>query len=301
MAVRTNLKGVFYEMIIEHYPVLHQQVLQYLNLKKEGVYIDATCGRGGHSRYILEAEPGIFLYGIDKDAEAIKEISENLSEFSNFKAINCGFENIDKVLYEEKISQVDGILFDIGFSTNQIKNSERGFSFQIEGPLDMRYDRNNPLTAWEIINKWDRDNLLWIFQKYGEIKHARKLADAVIQQRKKKNFQTTLELADFISRYYGYRGKIHPATKVFMSLRIAVNNELQVLTEGLKKASDVLSKKGRLVVISFHSLEDRLVKKFLKENPEMVVLTKKPVVADDKELEINPESRSAKMRVAEKK
>jgi len=288
-------------MKIEHYPVLTKQVLHYLNLKAGGIYIDATCGRGGHSKHILKSYSDILLYGMDKDAEAVEKVSEKLSEFRNFKAMHCGFENIDRVLKEEKITHLDGVLFDIGFSTNQIKDGKRGFSLQMEGPLDMRYDSSSTLTAWEIVNRWDRNNLIWVFEKYGEISNARKLADAVIRQRKIMEFSTTLEFADFISEYYGYRKKIHPATRVFMSLRIAVNNELSALTEGLRKAGEALSKKGRLVVISFHSLEDRIVKRFLKENPVMTVITKKPVLADREEIEINPESRSAKLRAGEKK
>ncbi|HNS31395.1 MAG TPA: 16S rRNA (cytosine(1402)-N(4))-methyltransferase RsmH [bacterium] len=288
-------------MEILHYPVLKEQVLHYLNIKKGGIYIDATCGRGGHSGYILKSDSSIFLYGIDKDMQAIREVSENLSGFENFKALHCGFENIDNFLEQESISRIDGILFDIGFSTNQIKDSERGFSFQTDGPIDMRYDTDSPLTAWEIINKWDRNNLIWIMENFGEIRNAKKLADAIILRRKRKNFTTTLELADFISGYYGYRKKIHPATKVFMSLRIAVNNELASLAEGLKKAEKALSSEGRLVVISFHSLEDRIVKKFMRGSSDMTVLTKKPVTADEEELQLNPESRSAKLRAAEKK
>jgi|LSQX01.3.fsa_nt_gb 16S rRNA (cytosine1402-N4)-methyltransferase len=287
-------------MNIEHYPVLREQAVSYLNLKPGGIYVDATCGRGGHSKYILETGLDILLYGIDKDIEAIKEISEKLREYKNFKAIHSGFENLDTVFQEEAIPHLDGILFDIGFSTNQITNSERGFSFQLKGPLDMRYDTNNPLTAWEIINKWDRNNLIWIFEKYGEINGVRRLVDAIIEKRKIENFETTLALADFLKSYYGYRRKIHPATKVFMALRIAVNNELTVLTEGLKKAEVMLREKGRMVVISFHSLEDRIIKRFLKNSSALMVVTKKPILPEKDEIKINPESRSAKLRVGEK-
>lgn len=287
-------------MEAEHYPVLRRQVIKYLNIKKGGIYIDATCGRGGHSRDILETNKNIFLYGIDKDIEAVKEASAKLSGFYNFKAVNCGFEDMDAVLKQEGIKHADGILLDIGLSTNQIKSGERGFSFQKEGPIDMRFDMNNPLTAGEIINKWDKNNLIWIFEKYGEIKNAKRFVSAVIERRKKKNFETTTELAGFIANYCKSRGKIHPATKFFMALRIAVNRELEVLQAGLEKAARAITPGGRLVVISFHSLEDRIVKKFLKESPDMKILTKKPITADKEELDINPESRSAKLRAAEK-
>jgi len=189
---------------------------------------------------------------------------------------------------------------DLGFSMNQIKDGERGFSFQIEGPLDMRYDRRNELTAGEIINRWSRKEMIWVFEKYGEIKRASKIVDAIIEQRKKKRFETTIELADFITKHYRRYGKIHPATKFFMALRIAVNNELEVLKEGLKKAVVLLKTNGRLVVISFHSLEDRLVKHFFRNNQQLKVLTRKPLLPEEKEVDVNPESRSAKMRVCEK-
>ncbi|HOL23015.1 MAG TPA: 16S rRNA (cytosine(1402)-N(4))-methyltransferase RsmH [bacterium] len=284
----------------EHYPVMKEYVVQYLNLKDGGIYVDATCGYGGHSRYILETNSNIFLYGLDKDEEAFRYTSQALANFKNFKAIHSGYEDIDQVLEKEGIEKVDGILMDLGFSTNQVKDGERGFSFQIEGPLDMRYDRRNELTAGEIINKWNRKEMIWVFEQYGEIKRAHKIVDAIIEQRKKKRFETTTELADFITKYYRRYGKIHPATKFFMALRIAVNNELEILKEGLKKAVILLKTNGRLVVISFHSLEDRLVKHFFRNNQQLKVLTRKPLLPEEKEVDVNPESRSAKMRVCEK-
>ena len=186
----------------EHYPVMKEYVVQYLNLKDGGIYVDATCGYGGHSRYILETNSNIFLYGLDKDEEAFRYTSQALANFKNFKAIHSGYEDIDQVLEKEGIEKVDGILMDLGFSTNQVKDGERGFSFQIEGPLDMRYDRRNELTAGEIINKWNRKEMIWVFEQYGEIKRAHKIVDAIIEQRKKKRFETTTELADFITKYY---------------------------------------------------------------------------------------------------
>jgi len=283
-----------------HFPVLKKQVLFYINLKKGGVYIDATYGRGGHSACLLESEKSISLYALDKDMEAVMAARERFRGIDNFKAIHSGFEDIDQVIEREGITRLDGVIFDIGFSSCQIKDGERGFSFQEEGPIDMRYDRSKPLTAWEIINRWDRNNLIWIFENYGEINKSRKLADAIIERRKAKKFESTLELAGFISEYYGYRKKIHPATKVFMALRIAVNDELEALRKGLDKAGKALSEKGRLVVISFHSLEDRIVKRYMKETPFMKIITKRPVSAEEEELDINPESRSAKLRAAEK-
>jgi 16S rRNA (cytosine1402-N4)-methyltransferase len=284
----------------EHYPVMKEYVVQYLNLKDGGIYIDATCGYGGHSRYILERGRNILLYGLDKDEDAIRYVSRALANFKNFKAIHSGYEDIDRVLEKEGIEKVDGILMDLGFSSNQVKDGERGFSFQIEGPLDMRYDRRNELTAGEIINRWSRKDMIWVFENYGEVKRATKIVDAIIERRKNKRFETTIELADFIAKHCIRQGKIHPATKFFMALRIAVNNEVEVLKEGLKKAVLFLKTNGRLVVISFHSIEDRIVKHFFKNNRQLKVLTKKPVLPDKAEVSANPESRSAKMRVCEK-
>ncbi|MCM8761966.1 MAG: 16S rRNA (cytosine(1402)-N(4))-methyltransferase RsmH [Candidatus Omnitrophica bacterium] len=285
---------------MEHYPVMKEYVVQYLNLKDGGIYIDATCGYGGHSRYILETNSNIFLYGLDKDEDAIRYASKALAVFKNFKAIHSGYEDMDRVLEKEGIEKVDGVLMDLGFSINQIKDSERGFSFQIEGPLDMRYDKRNELTAGEIINRWGRRDLIWIFENYGEINRATKIVDAIIERRKKKKFDTTTELADFLTKYCRRQGKIHPATKFFMALRITVNNEIEILKEGLKKAVLFLKTHGRLIVISFHSLEDRTVKHFFRNNQQLKCITKKPVLPDIEEVIINPESRSAKMRVCEK-
>ncbi|MGI6595969.1 MAG: 16S rRNA (cytosine(1402)-N(4))-methyltransferase RsmH [Candidatus Ratteibacteria bacterium] len=283
-----------------HFPVMKEEAIEYLHIKKGGIYIDATCGYGGHSKYILETDNTIVLYGLDKDKDAIRSVSQTLAGFKNFKAIHSGYEEMDKVLEEEGIGQVDGILMDLGFSTNQIKDSEKGFSFQIEGPLDMRYDWRNNLTAGEIINQWHKRELIWVFETYGEIKKAHKIVDAIVERRKKKKFETTLELADFITKYRKRTGKIHPATKFFMALRIAVNNETEVLKEGLRKAIPLLKTNGRIAVISFHSIEDRIVKHFFRDNPHLVVLTKKPVLADREEIAVNQESRSAKMRVCKK-
>jgi 16S rRNA (cytosine1402-N4)-methyltransferase len=283
-----------------HYPVLKDDVLKYLNIKKGGTYVDATCGHGGHSQYILEKGEDIILYGLDKDEGAVKDTSDKLSKFKNFTAVHSGYENLDRVLEKEEVVGVDGILMDLGFSTEQIQDGERGFSFQMEGPLDMRYDRTSSLTAGEIVNRWSRNDLVYLFENYGEIKRAKKFVSALIERRKKEEFQTTDELSEFIVKYYRYRGKIHPATKFFMALRIATNDEIETIKQGLKKAADALKSSGRLVVISFHSIEDRIVKHFFRRDERLIVLTKKPVTADTEELSMNPESRSAKMRACEK-
>lgn len=283
-----------------HYPVMKEKVIEYLNLKECGVYIDATCGYGGHSREILEKGRNIFLFCIDKDKEAINMLQENFKEFSNFIAICGGFENLKKLVGEKYFGKIDGILFDLGFSYNQVKDGRRGFSFQVEGPLDMRYDTSQRLTSWEIVNQWGRKNLIWIFKNYGEIKRPEKIVDKIIERRKKKKFDTTKEFADFILRNYREKKGIHPATKFFMALRIAVNDELNCLKKGLREGEELLKKGGRFVIITFHSLEDRIVKKFFKNSSNLKALTKKPVLPEKEEIEVNRQSRSAKLRVAEK-
>jgi len=285
---------------MSHYPVMKEQVLNWLSLRDGGIYVDATCGYGGHSMYLLEAGKNIFLYGLDKDGDAVKAASQKLAGFKNFKAVHSGYENLDSLLKDEGLESVDGILMDLGFSTNQIRDGERGFSFQEEGPIDMRYDRRQGLTAGEIINTWSRNDLVWIFENYGEIKKAGKFVDRIIERRRKKRFETTVELADFLKQLCRHKTKIHPATKFFMALRISANNETEVIKDGLAKAAGALKKGGRLVVISFHSIEDRIVKRFFRDNTELAALTKKPLTADKKELAENPESRSAKLRACEK-
>ncbi|MCM8785656.1 MAG: 16S rRNA (cytosine(1402)-N(4))-methyltransferase RsmH [Candidatus Omnitrophica bacterium] len=283
-----------------HYPVLKEEVLKWINLKDGGLYIDCTCGTGGHSKFLLSSRKNIFLICIDKDEKMLEIAEENLKEFKNYKLIKSGFENIDEILEKERIYKVDGFLFDLGFSLLQVKDPERGFSFQIEGPLDMRYDRSYKLTAFDIINKWKRRDLIYIFKNYGEIKNCEKIVDKIIERRERKKFETTKELSEFISQNFKERKKIHPATRFFLALRIIVNNELECLKIGLEKSVNFLKDKGRILVISFNSLEDRIVKNFLKEKNKIKILTKKPLTPSEQELKENPLSRSAKLRVGEK-
>lgn len=283
-----------------HYPVLKDEVLKWINLKDGGIYIDCTCGAGGHSKYLLSSGKKIFLIGIDKDEEMLEIAKENLKNFKNVKLIKGGFENIKEILENKKIDKVDGFLFDLGFSLLQVKNGERGFSFQIEGPLDMRYDRTSNLTAFDILNKWKRNDLIYIFKNYGEIKNCEKIVDKIIERRKRKNFDNTKEFSDFISQNFKERKKIHPATRFFLALRIATNNELNCLKKGLEDSIFFLKEGGRILIISFNSLEDRIVKNFLKEKEGIRNLTKKPIMPTEKELKENPLSRSAKLRVGEK-
>lgn len=262
--------------------------------------MDGTCGRGGHARYILEHSEGIRLVGIDKDEEAVRRIRETTTHDS-FQAVHGGYEDMDGILAGLGIREADGVLLDLGFSLDQVTDPARGFSFQLEGPLDMRYDRNQPVTAAEILNRYPRGLLAKILAEYGGIHGAERIADRIIRERTRRAFCTTSDLARFAERIRGRRSRIHPATRFFQALRIAVNREYDVIPEGLRKACAVLRRGGRLVVISFHSGEDRIVKFFLRGAADMTVLTRKPVMASRAEVVRNPRSRSAKLRAAEKR
>ncbi|MCL5408726.1 MAG: 16S rRNA (cytosine(1402)-N(4))-methyltransferase RsmH [Candidatus Omnitrophica bacterium] len=282
---------------------MENEVIEYLSPQPGKVYVDATCGSGGHAKKILEQTNGrCFLLGIDKDRNALKRAEERLKEFSeSFIIIEGGFENMDSIIKMTGKEKIDGILFDLGFSTEEISEKERGFSFLLEGPLDMRYSKENHLTAGKIINSYSMQELIKIFREYGEFRNPEKLVQKIIERRRKSPFKTTTEFADFISRIYrSGKKKIHPATLFFQSLRIAVNNEIENLKTGLGRAWGLLNENGRIVVISFHSLEDRVVKNFLRSREDIKILTKKPVIATELEILLNPMARSAKMRAGEK-
>ncbi len=279
-----------------HVPVLLQEVLEGLNLQPDGLYLDATVGGGGHSRLILQGDASAKLVAVDQDEAAIAAARANLSDFGDRVTFWHGnFSNFDP-----QGQRFDGILADLGVSSAQFDIPERGFSFRHEAPLDMRMDQGQDLTAAEIVNHWDETDLANLIYTYGEERLSRRIARKILDQRP---FQTTTELAEAISycvpRKYRY-GRIHPATRTFQALRIAVNQELDVLETLLQKAPDWLAPGGRLAIISFHSLEDRMVKHSLKQNPGLKVMTKKPITAAEAELANNPRSRSAKLRVAEK-
>jgi len=282
-----------------HQPVLAQQSIYWLNGKPGGIYVDATAGSGGHTALLLQVQ-GVKVIGLDKDEEAIRYLSQRFAGYENFKAIHGGFEEMIKLLAEIGIHQVDGVLFDLGLSRDQVKDAERGFSFQIDGPLDMRYDRSRGYTAADILNTWKRDQLVALFRNYGEIKHPEKVVQEIMQQRKKVPFSRTGQLSSLICSLVRRRGHRHPATLFFQALRLAVNNELECLSAGLEQARQLLRKSGRIVVISFHSLEDRIVKHFFAGCADFSILTKKPVVPDFNLIKTHPESRSARLRAAEK-
>ena len=285
------------EITFSHIPVLSQEVITGLNIQPGGNYLDLTVGGGGHSRLILETAEDVKLTCVDQDEDALKTAKENLSEFRDrVKFIHSNFAN-----FQFPENSYDGILADLGVSSYHLDNPERGFSFRNSANLDMRMNQQQSLTAGDIINEWEEKELADIFFKYGEERLARKIARRIVE---KRPFNTTTELAEAIAYSVPpkYRhGRIHPATRVFQALRIAVNDELKVLETLIEKAPNALIPGGRIAIISFHSLEDRPVKHGLRNSPLLRILTKKPIIATEEETKENPRSRSAKLRIAEKK
>ncbi|MBD0345261.1 MAG: 16S rRNA (cytosine(1402)-N(4))-methyltransferase RsmH [Coleofasciculus sp. Co-bin14] len=279
-----------------HVPVLSQELIEGLNVHPDGHYLDATVGGGGHSQLILEAAPDVRVTAIDRDIDAIAAAKAKLEHYGD----RISFWQGNFADYEPLTLQFDGIIADLGVSSAQFDIPERGFSFRHPADLDMRMDRGQSLTAADVINSWDERQLADAFYKYGEERLSRQIARRIVEQRP---FQTTTELAEAIAhsvpRKYRY-GRIHPATRVFQALRIVVNQELSSLETFLNKAPHWLKEGGRIGIISFHSLEDRLVKHNLRNSPLLRVLTKKPVIPQEKELEENVRARSAKLRLAER-
>ncbi len=290
-----------------HIPVLANDVLRWLDPKPNQDFIDGTVGLGGHAAMILErTAPHGRLLAFDKDLRNLTEAKENLKRFGQRVVfVHDSYVTLKAAAYAHGFTAVNGILLDLGFSSHHIEDSARGFSFQNAGPLDMRYDKRQKLTAEIIVNTWTPDELASIFRRYGEERHAHKIAMRILEERRKKRIQTTDHLADIITQTVPrspHGPKIHPATRVFQALRIAVNDELGELEQTLPQTLDVLAQGGRLAVISFHSLEDRPVKQFMKAHAgsELAVMAKKPIIATQEEIKINPRSRSAKLRVAER-
>jgi 16S rRNA (cytosine1402-N4)-methyltransferase len=285
------------EVTFSHIPVLSQEVITGLNIQPGGNYLDLTVGGGGHSRLILETAEDVKVTCVDQDEDALKAAKENLAEFGDrVKFIHSNFAN-----YQFIENSYDGILADLGVSSYHLDNPERGFSFRNTANLDMRMNQQQSLTAGDIINEWDEKELADIFFKYGEERLSRRIARRIIE---KRPFDTTTELANAIAYSVPpkYRhGRIHPATRVFQALRIAVNDELKALETLIEKAPNALIPGGRIAIISFHSLEDRPVKHGLRNSPLLRILTKKPIIATEEEIKQNPRSRSAKLRIAEKK
>lgn len=279
-----------------HVPVLSQELVEGLNIRAGGHYLDATVGGGGHSQLILEAAPDVQLTAIDRDAVALAAAQAKLAPYGE----RVHFWQGNFAEYQPFSLQFDGIIADLGVSSAQFDTPERGFSFRHTADLDMRMDQRQSLTAADVINQWDAAQLAEAFYKYGEERLSRQIARRIVE---KRPFQTTTELADAIAHSVPpkYRhGRIHPATRVFQALRIVVNQELASLETFLNRAPHWLKPDGRIGMISFHSLEDRIVKHTLRDSPLLRILTKKPITAQEKELADNPRSRSAKLRLAER-
>jgi 16S rRNA (cytosine1402-N4)-methyltransferase len=285
-----------------------QEVIGSLNLKHGSVVVDATAGLGGHSLGILEKiTPGGRLIGIDADADALRIAGETLKDFSgSFTLVNDNFRNIDRILSKENVKGVDAILMDLGISSYQIEEALRGFSIKHDSRLDMRMDRRTNLTAYDVVNRYSEKSLSEIIEKYGEERFHNRIARYIYEARRKKPIETTAELASLIRRAVGYKyrnSRIDPATRSFQAIRIEVNDELGSLEEGLKSAIFWLKTGGRIAVISFHSLEDRIAKNLFKGYAQLGVLkiiTKKPLTPSHDEIFNNPRARSAKMRVVER-
>ncbi len=290
-----------------HNPVLLDEVINFLNPAPGKVIIDATIGGGGHAEEILRRiRPDGILIGIDRDAESLKIAHERLSSKGSFRLINRNFRNLRHIIKDIDIGEVDGILFDLGISSIQMEAAERGFSIKNIGPLDMRMDRNDKLTAKDLVNGLSEGELSSIIRDLGEERFHNRIAKAIIMARKRKGIQTTAELADVISNSMPYRyarQRIHPATRTFQALRIRLNDELAAIEEAFHDAPYILKKGGRLCAISFHSLEDRIAKNVLKEfaaKGVLCILTKKILRPKEDEVLMNPRARSAKLRVAKR-
>ena len=296
-------------MSARHVPVMSAEVLEALQPRAGRRYIDGTLGGGGHARALLAASsPDGRLLALDRDADAIARASASLSDFGpRVTLVQESFAALDQVAAQHGFLDCDGVVLDLGISSDQLADAERGFSFQTDGPLDMRLDRSSRPTAAELLNQASEAELADIFYHYGEERRSRRLARAVVDRRHERPFATTVDLVETVERALGgRRGRLHPATRVFQALRIAVNDELNALKSGLAAAAGVLAIGGRLAVISFHSLEDRIVKQFIvrhahgEEQPLLGALSRKPLVPGAAERESNPRSRSAKLRVAER-
>jgi len=300
-----------------HLPVLLEEVTHYLAPKRDNLYLDATLGGGGHSEQLLRI--GAKVIGLDQDPAALSFARARLGDYrDSFGAIQGNFRDFGDILETIGISGLDGVLLDLGISSRQVDDADRGFSFTKPGPLDMRMDPDAEVTAAELVNTCDEAELARVFYHYGEERASHKVARGIVARRTEKPFQCTTDLAQFVESLIPRRGKIHPATRVFQALRIAVNNELRALEEALAEVPRWLRPGGRLVVISFHSLEDRIVKSYLKrcsqaqldrpewpapkENPEhyFKLVMQKGLTPSPEEKKSNPRARSARLRVAER-
>lgn len=302
-----------------HKSVLLEEAINGLNIKDGLIYVDCTLGYAGHSGKILEKNKKGWLYAFDQDEEAILFSNKKLSSIgSNFEIIHSNFVNLKSELNKRGINKVDGILFDLGVSSPQLDNKERGFSYHKDALLDMRMDKDNPLSAYEVVNNYKESDLITIFYRYGEEKYSKSIARKIVEYRKNKKIETTLELVEIIKSGVPekYKRQTHPAKRCFQAIRIEVNKELEVFESALKDAIDLLNKNGRICVITFHSLEDKICKEIFKKNSEVNKVFKGlpdvpyeympklkligKYTPTNEELDDNNRSRSATLRIAEK-
>ena len=309
-------------MEFNHVSVLLNECLDALNIKEDGIYVDGTLGGAGHSSEILKRlSKNGRLIGIDQDADALKAAGIRLQNFDNVTFVHNNFYNIKQILDVLDIEEVDGILMDLGVSSYQLDTGERGFSYMKDAPLDMRMNRDNELSAYEVINEYSEEELYRIIRDYGEEKFAKRIATFIVNAREEKNIETTLELVEIIKNAIPAKARRegpHPAKRTFQAIRIEVNSELSILNRAMEDGVSKLSKGGRMAIITFHSLEDRIVKNKFRdlavacrcpkefpvcvcgEKAKVKVITRKAIEPSKEEVEINPRSRSAKLRVIEK-
>lgn len=309
-------------MEFKHVSVLLNECIEGLNIKDNGIYVDGTLGGGGHSSEILKklSDKGL-LIGIDQDRDALKAASARLQNYKNVKYVHNNFYNVDSILNELGIEKIDGMLMDLGVSSYQLDTGDRGFSYMQDAPLDMRMNRDNSLSAYEVVNNYDEEELYRIIRDYGEEKFAKRIARFIVEKREEKNIETTLELVEIIKAAIPAKSRRegpHPAKRTFQAIRIEVNSELSILNKAIEDGVNRLNKGGRMAIITFHSLEDRIVKLKFKElatactcpkefpicicggKAKVKIISRKAIEPSKEEVDENPRSRSAKLRVIER-
>lgn len=309
-------------MEFKHVSVLLNECIEGLNIKENGIYVDGTLGGGGHSSEILKnlSDKGL-LIGIDQDRDALKAASARLQNYKNVKYVHNNFYNIDSILNDLGIEKIDGMLMDLGVSSYQLDTGDRGFSYMQDAPLDMRMNRDNSLSAYEVVNNYDEEELYRIIRDYGEEKFAKRIARFIVENREKKKIETTLELVEIIKAAIPAKARRegpHPAKRTFQAIRIEVNSELSILNKAIEDGVNRLNKGGRMAIITFHSLEDRIVKLKFKElatactcpkefpicicggKAKVKIISRKAIEPSKEEVDENPRSRSAKLRVIER-
>ncbi len=277
--------------------------MEALKIKGSGIYVDATLGLGGHSEGILRQDDTCTIIGIDRDDSALAIAKERLSGYKNVHLVRDSFSNMKDVVHDLGYEGVDGIILDAGVSTLHLKAEGRGFSFLRDEPLDMRMDQRQSLTARDVVNNYSEKDLAAVIWEYGEERRSRRIAKGIIYVRKKKSIETCMELAAIIQKSVGRSGRIHPATRSFQAIRIEVNSELTELPAAIEAGTDLLKAEGRFCILSYHSLEDRIVKhafRQLAKEGRFHIITRKPLIPGREERDVNPSSRSAKLRVGEK-